>query len=315
MYKILFKPTNYTSKFMHTHTKTKLCYNKPCEKPCTNINIKPIIFDVSLRDGLQGANPLDFPTFKKSEILHAIHQKYTPAKLEIGSFVSPKVLPIMSDTAKLLELVHSSIRETTDIYALVPNKIGLLNAISSGFTNFSFITSVSNAFQVKNTGKSLSHKKLELEEITQYIKTLKPPIKTKLYISCVKECPINGMVDSDFIIHEILSSYGLVDEYDELCISDTMGTLKSRDFEYIVDGLIRFGVSPSRISIHLHINKENEREAKQILFACFLRKINRFDVSVISDGGCSVTMDADKLKPNMTYEFLYSTLEEYKLLS
>jgi hydroxymethylglutaryl-CoA lyase len=299
---------------MHTHSKTKLCYNKPCKPPCTktNANIKPIIFDVSLRDGLQGANPLDFPTFKKSEILHAIHQKYTPAKLEIGSFVSPKVLPIMSDTAKLLELVHSSVKDTTDIYALVPNKIGLLNAIKSGFTNFSFITSVSNAFQVKNTGRNLTVKKYELEEMTQYIKTLKPPIKTKLYISCINECPVIGNVDNDFIIHEIISSYGLVDEYDELCISDTMGTLRNRDFEYIVDNLIRFGVSPSRISIHLHINSKNEQEAKRILFACFQRKINRFDVSVISDGGCSVTMDSEQMKPNMTYEFLYATLEEYK---
>ena len=313
MMKILFKPTNYTSKFMHTHTKTKSCY-KPCEKPCTNINIKPIIFDVSLRDGLQGANPLDFPTFKKSEILHGIHQKYSPTKMEIGSFVSPKVLPIMSDTAKLLELVHSSVRDTTDIYALVPNKVGLLNAIKSGFTNFSFITSVSNAFQFKNTGRNLNYKKYELSEMVQYIKTLNSPVNTKLYISCINECPVTGPVDNDFIIHEIISSYGLVDEYDEICISDTMGTLKSREFEYIVDGLIRFGVTASRISVHLHINKDNEREAKQILFACFKRKIERFDVSVISDGGCSVTMDSDKLKPNMTYEFLYASIEEYKSL-
>jgi len=296
---------------MHTHTKTSLCY-KPQEYPV--VNITPIIFDVSLRDGLQGANPLDFPTSKKTEILHSIHKKYTPAKMEIGSFVSPKVLPIMSDTAKLFESVHSSVKNTTDIYALVPNKIGLINAINSGFTNFSFITSVSNAFQMKNTGKSLSHKKIELEEMTEYIKTLKLPIKTKLYISCISECPIIGPVDRDFIIHEILSSYGLVDEYDELCISDTMGTLKCRDFEYIVNGLIRFGVAPSRISVHLHINDENEKEAKHILFTCFRQKINRFDVSIISDGGCSVTMDAEKMKPNMAYEFLYSTLDEYQLL-
>jgi hypothetical protein len=188
----------------------------------------------------------------------------------------------------------------------------LLSAIKSGFTSFSFITSVSNAFQVKNTGKNLTLKKNELDEMIQYIKTLKPPIKTKLYISCINECPVIGIVDNDFIIHEIISSYGLVDEYDELCISDTMGTLKSRDFEYIVDGLIRFGVTPSRISIHLHINSKNESEAKKILFACFRRNINRFDVSVISDGGCSVTMDSEKMKPNMTYEFLYATLEDYK---
>ena len=93
-----------------------------------------------------------------------------------------------------------------------------------------------------------------------------------------------------------------------------MGTLKHRDFEYIANGLTRFGLTPSRLSIHLHINSENEQEAKRILFECFRRGINKFDVSVVSDGGCSVTMDANKLKPNMTYEFLHSALEEYKEL-
>ena len=315
MMKRLFTPAIYTSRFMHTHAKpkSKPCY-RLCDKPSNDVDIRPIIFDVSLRDGLQGANILDFPTFKKSEILHGIHQKYSPAKMEIGAFVSPKVLPIMSDTATLFELVQSTIKDTTDIYALVPNKVGLLTPIKSGFKNFSFITSVSNAFQMKNTRRNLNYKKYELEEMTQYIKTLNSPVKTKLYISCINECPVTGPVDNDFIIHEIISSYGLVDEYDEICISDTMGTLLSRDFEYIVDGLIRFGVAASRLSIHLHINRHNEQEAKQILFACFRRKIERFDVSVISDGGCSVTMDSDKLKPNMTYEFLYAAIEEYKSL-
>lgn len=305
---------NCMNRFMHTHSKTISRRNNLYQNPHLNIDIKPIIFDVSLRDGLQGANPQEYTTLKKYEILHAIHHKFFPAKMEIGAFVSPKVLPIMSDTANLFDLVQSQVKDSTEIYALVPNKVGLLNAIKSGFTNFSFITSVSNAFQVKNTGRNLIFKKHELDEMVQYIKTLKSPIKTKLYISCINECPVIGPVDNDFIIHEIISSYGLVDEYDELCISDTMGTLSSRNFEYIVDGLIRFGVAPSRISVHLHINSENESEAKQILFACFRRKINQFDVSVISDGGCSVTMEAEQLKPNMTYDFLYSTIEEYKLL-
>jgi hypothetical protein len=146
----------------------------------------------------------------------------------------------------------------------------------------------------------------------EYIAKLSLPCKTKLYISCINECPIAGVIDSDFIIHEILSSYGSSTEYDELCLSDTMGTLKLRDFEYIVDGIIRFGIAPSCISVHLHINSENERDAKQILFACFKRKIIKFDVSVVMEGGCSVTMDRDKIKPNMTYKFFHSVLEEYE---
>ena len=297
-------------KLMHSHCRTKSCIKIP----------SPIVFDVSMRDGIQGANPIDYPSNKKLDILSRICKEYSPHKIEVGSFVSPKVLPIMGDTAKIFKampVIFEKTGKTADIYALVPNKVGLLNAIQCGFTNFSFITSVSNAFQLKNTGKNLLHKKTELQEMMNYISTLATPSKTKLYVSCVNECPIAGVIDRDWIIHEILYSYGRLDlseEYDEICISDTMGTLKHRDFEYIANGLTRFGLTPSRLSIHLHINSENEQEAKRILFECFRRGINKFDVSVVSDGGCSVTMDANKLKPNMTYEFLHSALEEYKEL-
>ena len=282
--------------------------------------MKPILFDVSLRDGIQGANPLHYPTNKKLDILRSICQNQSPSKIEIGAFVSPKVLPIMSDTTKLFDIAPSIIHtfgNPVDIYALVPNKVGLLLAIKHGCKNFSFITSVSNAFQVKNTGKNLLYKKTELHEMLQYIAKLDLSSKTKLYVSCVNECPVSGRIDNDFIIHEILSSYGNVnhhdinESYDEICISDTMGTLQVRDFEYIVDGLMRFGMAASHISLHLHVNSENAEEAKRILFACFQRGIHKFDASVISEGGCSVTMNTNQLKPNMTYDFFYTTFREY----
>jgi len=321
----MFKPIHknitpsFLKKFMHTHMRTphdiksqKLYLYSRKE------TITPILFDVSLRDGIQGANPIDYPTNKKIEIMSSISDKYSPSKMEIGSFVSPKVLPIMSDTEQLFNAAPTIFRNTgkyAELYALVPNKVGLLNAIKCGFTNFSFITSVSNAFQMKNTGKNLLHKKTELQEMMRHISNLSIPAKTKLYISCINECPINGLIDNDVVIHEILSSYNRFDmdvEYDEICISDTMGTLKYRDFEYILNGLMRFGFPKTRISLHLHINWENAEDAKRILFMCFDRGIQRFDVSAISEGGCSVTMDSNKLKSNMTYEFFNSVLEDYK---
>jgi len=297
---------------MHTHSRTVFPVPKTRVFYPNVLQIKPLLFDVSLRDGLQGANPLDYPTARKLELLNSICEKNAPAKIEIGAFVSPKVLPIMSDTGDIYANLNSTIdtsKTTPEIYALVPNKFGLLNAIKSGVRNYSFITSVSNAFQVKNTGKNLLYKKTELDEMMRHIVTLPSPCKTKLYVSCVNECPVNGRIDNDFIIYEILSYRDM--EFDEICISDTMGTLKFTDFEYIVDGLIRFGISKSRISLHLHIDHTNSANAKLILFACFRRGIIRFDVSVISDGGCSVTMDKAQLKPNMTYEFFYETLKEY----
>lgn len=281
--------------------------------------LNPILFDVSLRDGIQSANPADYNTPKKIEWLNRIAEKYAPPKMEIGSFVSPKVLPIMADTKDVFDYAHKAIREgriSAETYVLVPNKKGLLDAILQGARNFSFITSTSNAFQIKNTKRDLDYKKTELTEMMRMVSNMTDSCKTKLYVSCINECPIAGPIDKDFIIYEILSSYGLndlpdVDAFDEICLSDTMGTLKSRDFSYIVEGLTRFGLSSKRISLHLHINRENEREAKNILFECFKRGIHKFDVSAISEGGCSVSMSRSNLKPNMTYEFFYATLSEY----
>lgn len=281
--------------------------------------LNPILFDVSLRDGIQSANPADYSTPKKFELLNHIAEKYAPPKMEIGSFVSPKVLPIMADTKDVFDYAHKGIREgriSAETYVLVPNKKGLLDAIRQGARNFSFISSVSNAFQIKNTKRDLDYKKTELTEMARMVSNLPDYCKTKLYVSCISECPISGVIDNDFIIYEILSSYGLndlpdVDAFDEICLSDTMGTLNARDFSYIVEGLTRFGLSNKRISMHLHINRENEREAKKILFECFKRGINKFDVSAILEGGCSVTMSSSSVKPNMTYEFFYSVFLEY----
>jgi hydroxymethylglutaryl-CoA lyase len=274
-----------------------------------NAKITPILFDVSLRDGIQGADPATFTTYVKLKWLKDIHEKYNPPKMEVGSFVSPKVLPIMADTPAIFNYAASSI--PTESYVLVPNKTGLLSAIDCGARNFSFITSVSNAFQVKNTRRNLEHKKAELREMLQEISRVESPCKTKLYVSCINQCPLFGLIDNDVVLNELLSSYVFVDSLDEICLSDTMGTLKCADFEYIVDGLLRFGLAKNRISVHLHIGSDNHSEAKRILFACFKRGIQRFDVSAIMDGGCSVSMNASQLKPNMTYEFFYSALEEH----
>jgi hydroxymethylglutaryl-CoA lyase len=307
-----------TRRLMHSHSRTR--FEQKCIASSNRQEFQPILFDVSLRDGIQGANPLDYPTNKKIEIMRTICNVHSPQKIEIGSFVSPKVLPIMSDTEQLLKTASTIFRntnKTADIYALVPNKTGLLNAIKGGFTNFSFITSVSNAFQIKNTGKNILYKKTELQDMMEHISQLKTPAKTKLYISCINECPLTGLIDNDTIIYEILSSYGKSNspiECDEICLSDTMGTLLHRDFEYIVGGLIRFGVPKSKISVHLHINQESAKEAKLILFKCFDNGLNRFDVSAISEGGCSVTMNSNQLKSNMTYEFFHNALEEWKSL-
>jgi hypothetical protein len=137
-----------------------------------------------------------------------------------------------------------------------------------------------------------------------------PNSKKKLYISCINQCPIAGRIDNDWIVHELLD-YHKKFAFDEFCLSDTCGTITYDDFEYIVDSITYFGLQSSKISVHLHVSPKNTDNIKQILKYCFRNKINRFDVSVLNTGGCSVTMRKEDLCPNMTYEMVYDIFVKY----
>ena len=41
------------------------------------------------------------------------------------------------------------------------------------------------------------------------------------------------------------------------------------------------------------------------------KKINSFDVSILESGGCSVTMDKNKLIPNLSYDLFYESIVDY----
>lgn len=279
--------------------------------------INPILFDVSLRDGIQGAKPSQYPTSRKIELLHSIYDKYQPKKMEVGSMVSKKILPIMADTMTIHQYVHyyPLMRGESLLinpFVLVPNTESLIKCALEDIKHFSFITSVSNEFQLKNTRTGLPEQKKQLAEMMRYVKSVQNrKWGTKLYISCISECPFSGQIPLDRIVGEIL--YYCSDDYGEICLSDTMGTLKNSDFTYIVNKLVEAGVDMERISVHLHINRSNTLETKLILYTCFGAGIRRFDVvsPETESGGCSVTLHRNQLKPNMTYEFFYSTLHEY----
>ena len=137
-----------------------------------------------------------------------------------------------------------------------------------------------------------------------------PYLHTKLYISCITDCPIAGKQDPDYILRELLM-YHYSYEFDELCMSDTCGSLTFDDYEYLVDALIHFGVPPSKLSLHLHVSETNRDEIRKILWHSFQKKICKFDVSMVETGGCSVTMQPDQRLPNLSYDLFYHFLERY----
>jgi isopropylmalate/homocitrate/citramalate synthase len=280
--------------------------------------INPQLFDVSLRDGIQNADATTWSTDLKMSTFRHIVSKQQPHAIEIGSLVSPKVLPIMNDSLYMLSYANShitSLRLTSEvpsspkIYMLVPSLSKLQTAIDYGVRNVSFITSVSDKFQEKNTNRNLVETKTELVRMTSILKQY-PHIRSKLYISCITECPIVGKLDLDYVLRELLL-YHFSYDIDELCISDTCGTLSADEYEYLIDSLIYFGVPVSKLSLHLHVSDTNRENIRKILWYSFQKKIRKFDVSMVETGGCSVTMRPDQRLPNLSYELFYHYLERY----
>lgn len=301
----MFSP--YIRTIISNSSKHKEVYNK----------ISPILFDVSLRDGIQGSNHNDWPFSKKCNVFNTINTKYMPQSIEVGSLCSYKLLPIMADTRALHTYAISAFEQDTkphskNAYVLIPSISKLRNAINYGMTHLSFITSISNIFQLKNTNMTLTQVKSDFTQIFEMLQgePEREKYSTKLYISCINECPISGKIDNDFIVNEILN-YNTKFSFDELCLSDTCGTLLYDDFTYIVETIHFFGVPLSKISLHLHVSPTNLENLEHILRYCFRNGIRKFDVSMIETGGCSVTMNCNKLLANMSYEQFYKILYKH----
>lgn len=250
-------------------------------------------FDVSLRDGLQSLKTC-YTLNEKKRMLGDIIKIYNPRDIEIGSLVSSKILPQMSGSAELYNYATRTYPHR-NYYMLIPNyKYFVMAKYHYGVKNFSFITSVSESFQMKNTNKTINDTNIELMKI---VDELDDDNKTKLYVSCITECPISKNQDIERIIHQVNNN--LHHKVDNICLSDTCGTLKYDDFKIIyenVDCNLR-----EKISLHLH-NPQNP-DIPDIIHYALKNKINTIDVCFKEMGGCSVTINEENLRSNLTYKY------------
>jgi len=263
--------------------------------------VNPIkLFDITLRDGLQYISK-KYSLKEKQVIFNKIATNYRPNSIEIGSIDNPKIVPQMDNSLELFKYANdfkSVIDNSIDIYMLTPNNKSLQKAINNNVKNFSFITSVSNEFQEININKSLSETKSEIEKMVNSVIII-DNYKIKLYISCISECPIRGHINLQNIIDEILFYYYSYENINNFCLSDTCGSLKFIEFKFILDELIKRNVDITKISLHLHKQKDNQNINNIIRYA-ILNNITNFDVSSIPNLASS--------KKNITSNLYYDTI-------
>ena len=181
-------------------------------------------------------------------------------------------MKFLSNPCKIMKITSkttTSSQKYMDIYKK-PNSI-LINStleealVTNNITNISFMTSCSNKFQKRIMNKTLDETKEELENIFDVLKNREHMnIKKKLNVCCITECPIDGKIDIDYILHEILM-YNTKYELDEIRLLDICGSLKYEDYKYIVDALIYFGVLRTKLGVNLNININNRDEINKIM--------------------------------------------------
>ena len=276
--------------------------------------INPILFDVSLRDGIQTMESIG--TYEKINYFTKIMREMTPMNIEVGALVSSKVMPIMKDTPiiykeciqiaenlnSIPELRVGSYEEIgiPDIYVLIPgNKERYKEAIELGVKNISIMSSVSESFMEKNL-------KMSIDDFKRNLSHFNGAEKVKIYLSCINECPIEGRMNLTKIIDEILY-YNENPYVTEICLSDTCGTLTYTDFKKILQECEYNNIGMELLSLHLHINNYND--TSNIIKYSLYNNINKFDVSAINKGGCKLTIANPK--PNLTYNMFYDILLSY----
>lgn len=214
--------------------------------------------------------------------------------LDFGSFVSPKAIPQMRDTAEVVAGLDLS-DTRTKLLAIVANRRGAVAALEHPEIDYlGYPFSVSETFQLRNTNASLADSLERVKQIQEL--TVAANRKMVVYLSMGFGNPYGDPWNS-----EVVEQW--VDRLAELDItifqlSDTIGVSSPASISYLFANLIpRY--PQLEIGAHLHTTPDTWREK---VVAAAEAGCRRFDGAIRGFGGCP--MARDELTGNMPTEHL-----------
>ena len=243
--------------------------------------LKPAITisEVGPRDGLQSIDrimPLDA---KKAWI--AAEAAAGVSEIEVGSFVPPKLLPQMADTAEVVAFAKTI--PNLDVAVLVPNLKGAQSAIAAGADKISIPLSMSETHSLNNVRKTHAQMVDEIKAIAELVAA--QPEETRPYfevgLSTAFGCTMEGAIPASQITR--LAEQAIDAGAQELCLSDTTGYANPAQVRDLVRQ-VKSAVGDDKLnSLHLH----NTRGLGLANVVAGLEVgITTFDASLCGLGGC-----------------------------
>lgn len=223
--------------------------------------------------------------------------------IDFGSFVSPKAIPQLRDTAEVLAGLDLS-ATSSKLLAIVANLRGAEAAVQFEEIKYlGFPLSISESFQQRNTNKSIVQALEQLQEIQNLCKQHGKTLVT--YISMGFGNPYNEPFNEEIVAEFAQKLVAM--EVEIISLSDTIGVAKPALITSIFEATIR-AFPGTEIGAHFHSIPQTAIEKIEAAYHAGCR---RFDTAMKGFGGCP--MAKDDLTGNIATETLLSYFDTIKL--
>jgi len=232
------------------------------------------IIEVGPRDGLQ--NEAQAATVEQRIELIRQLAKAGVKNIEAGSFISPRWVPQMANTAAVLKGLDMN----RDIHypVLVPNTRGMQDALTAGAREISIFAAASETFSQKNINCSIDQSIERFTEVAQLAQENK--IRMRGYLSCVLGCPYEGDIDPKAVL-DVAKKLIKLGCY-EVSLGDTVGVGTPLQVQTLIKRLAD-QIGTDRIAVHFH---DTYGQALANIFAALEMGVQVVDSAVAGLGGC-----------------------------
>jgi hydroxymethylglutaryl-CoA lyase len=230
------------------------------------------VCEVGPRDGLQNAHQL-MPTDAKKRWISALAAAGLK-EIEVGSFVPPKLIPAMADTAEVVK--HAIGIPGLKVVALAPNLKGFQRALAAGAHKVTFPVSASRKHSESNVRMTPEEM---VEEVRKCAQHPHPGVEIEGAVSTAFGCTMQGEVPEDDVVR---IAAALAEFCDFVALADTVGYANPSQIKRVFRK-VRNQIGAKLEAAHLH-NTRGLGLANAL--AAYEEGVRHFDSSLGGLGGC-----------------------------
>lgn len=246
-----------------------------------NYPTEACLVEVGPRDGLQN-EATALTVEQKSTLVNHLSDAGLKV-IETGSFVSPRWVPQMADSAAVFDSITR--RDGVRYSALTPNLRGLEDAITANVSEVAVFVAVTESFSKKNLNASIAETFERYRPVLDMATDKQLPVRG--YLSCVLGCPYEGEVDP-YVVGTLTQQLLEAGCY-EVSLGDTIGTGTAGSMTRLLDVILGSGVSAHQLAVHCH---DTYGQALANIVVALQHGVATIDSSVAGLGGCPYAVGA-----------------------